>query len=121
MKGQTPQNTPQNDRKSTANYTAEGDMKVVNNYYRDDSPAVVVFDFGDVLGIAFFVAGVLFLCGVIGWGLYEIGLKIVALWGWVAANWRYIAIGFVACFLFAAVTFWYVVTYTTDEPDSDLL
>lgn len=89
-------------------------MHVVNNYYRDDSPAVVVFDFWDILGIAFFVSGALFLCGVIGRGL-------VALWGWFAANWHYIAIGFVACFLFAAVTFWYVVTYTKDEPDSDLL
>ena len=121
MEDQTPQITPQNDRKSTANYTAKGNLKVVNNYYRDDSPVEVVFDIWDLIGLAFLLLGVLFLAGLAVWCLYEVGLKIIALWAWVAKNWKTVLIGFFAVSLVGGVTVWHYLTYTRDTNDTDLI
>lgn len=121
MEDQTPQIIPQKHRKSTANYTAKGDLNIINNYYRDDSPVEVVFDVWDLIGLAFLVLGILFLGGLAVWCLYEVGVKIYALWEWVAKNWRYIAAGFFAVTAVIGVTVWGVITYTKDTKDADLL
>jgi hypothetical protein len=121
MEDQTPQIIPQKRRKTTANYTAKGDLNVVNNYYRDDSPIEVVFDIWDLVGLAFLLLGILFLGGLAIWCLYEVGVKIYALWGWIAKNWRYIAVGFFAVTTLIGVTVWGVITYTKEQPDKDLL
>ncbi len=119
MEDQTTQKAPQNDRKSTANYTAEGDMQVINNYYPDDA-VVVTFDVWDVIGLAVLVCAILALGGMAIWMAYEVGLKIFALWGWISENWKTIAVGFFAVSVVVGATIWGYVTYTKDTND-DLL
>ncbi len=125
MEDQTPQKTPQKHRKSTAkqtaNYYAEGDLNVVNNYYADDSPVIHKIDVWDLIGLAFLLLGILFLAGLAVWCLYEVGLKIIALWTWVAKNWKTVLIGFFAVSLVGGVTVWHYLTYTKDTKDTDLL
>lgn len=125
MDKQAPQIIPQNDRKSTANHTAnyksEGDMKIINNYYADDSPVEVVVNWWDLIGLAFLVCCILALGAFSVWCFYEIGVKVFALWGWVAENWKPIAVGLFVVLSFASVTVWYYLTYTNDTKDRDLL
>ena len=125
MEDQTPQKTPQKHRKSTAkqtaNYYAEGDLNVVNNYYADDSPVIHKIDVWDLIGLAFLLLGILFLAGLAVWCLYEVGLKIIALWTWVAKNWKTVLIGFFAVSLVGGVTVWHYLTYAKDTKDTDLL
>jgi hypothetical protein len=125
MEDQTPQIQPQKHRKSTAkqtaNYYSEGDLNIVNNYYADDSPIIHKIDFWDLIGLAFLLLGILFLGGLAVWCLHEVGLKIIALWAWVAKNWKTVLIGFFAVSLVGGVTVWHYLTYTKDTKDTDLL
>ncbi len=116
MEDQTTQKAPQNDRKTTANYHAKGDMQVINNYYPDDA-VVVTLDVWDVIGFAILMCAILALGGMALYLVYEVGVKILALWAWISANWKTIAAGFFAISVVVGATIWGYVTYTKEEND----